>query len=36
MSIETVKTHIKKIFTKLEVKNRMEAVAVARNLKIIE
>jgi DNA-binding NarL/FixJ family response regulator len=36
LSIETVKTHIKKIFTKLEVKSRLEAVAVARNLKIIE
>lgn len=36
LSIETVKTHIKKIFSKLEVKNRLEAVAAARQRKIIE
>jgi DNA-binding NarL/FixJ family response regulator len=36
LSIETVKTHIKKIFSKLEVKSRLEAVAAARNRQIIE
>lgn len=36
LSIETVKTHIKKIFHKLEVKNRLEAVAVARSRKIMD
>lgn len=36
LSIETVKTHIKKIFSKLEVKNRLEAVVAARNRKVIE
>ncbi|MGE4544591.1 MAG: response regulator [Pedobacter sp.] len=36
LSIETVKTHIKKIFSKLEVKNRLEAVVAARQRKIIE
>lgn len=33
--IETIKTHIQRIFRKLDVKNRMEAVAVAREKKII-
>lgn len=36
LSIETVKTHIKKIFRKLEVRSRMEAVVAAREQKIIE
>lgn len=36
LSIETVKTHIKKIFSKLEVKNRLEAVVAARSRKIID
>jgi DNA-binding NarL/FixJ family response regulator len=36
LSIETVKTHIKKIFKKLQVKNRMAAVTAARERKMIE
>lgn len=36
LSIETVKTHIKKIFRKFEVKNRLEAVVAARTRKIID
>ncbi len=35
VSIETIKTHVQRIFRKLEVNNRMEAVAVAREQKII-
>lgn len=35
VSIETIKTHVQRIFRKLEVNNRMEAVAVARKQKII-
>ncbi len=35
LSIETVKTHISKIFRKLEVNNRMEAVMAARKRRII-
>lgn len=35
VSIETIKTHVQRIFRKLEVNNRMEAVAVARKEKII-
>ena len=36
LSIETVKTHIKNIFQKLEVKSRMEAVIVGRRRKLID
>ncbi|ABA88646.1 helix-turn-helix transcriptional response regulator, LuxR family [Syntrophotalea carbinolica DSM 2380] len=35
VSIETIKTHVQRIFKKLEVGNRMEAVAVARKKNII-
>jgi two-component system NarL family response regulator len=35
VSIETVKTHVQRIFKKLEVSNRMEAVAVARRRHIL-
>jgi len=35
VSIETIKTHVQRIFRKLEVNNRMEAVAIAREQKII-
>lgn len=35
VSIETIKTHVQRIFRKLEVNNRTEAVAVAREQKII-
>jgi two-component system NarL family response regulator len=35
VSIETVKTHMQRIFKKLEVGNRMEAVAVARKRHIL-
>lgn len=35
VSIETIKTHVQRIFKKLEVSNRMEAVAVARKKNII-
>jgi len=35
VSIETIKTHVQRIFKKLEVNNRMEAVAVARKKNII-
>ncbi len=35
VSIETIKTHVQRIFRKLEVNNRMEAVAVAREQKIL-
>jgi len=35
LSIETVKTHIRKIFDKFEVNNRMEAVVAARERRII-
>ena len=36
LSIETVKTHIKNIFQKLEVKSRMKAVIVGRRRKLID
>lgn len=35
VSIETVKTHVQRIFKKLGVGNRMEAVAAARERQII-
>ncbi len=35
VSIETIKTHVQRIFKKLEVNNRMEAVAVARKKHIL-
>lgn len=35
VSIETIKTHVQRIFKKLEVSNRMEAVAVARKKNIL-
>jgi len=35
VSIETIKTHVQRIFKKLEVNNRMEAVAVARKKNIL-
>lgn len=35
ISTETVKTHVKNIFKKLEVKNRVEAIMAARNKKIV-
>lgn len=36
LSVETVKTHMKSIFRKLEVKNRLEAVMKAKNIHVIE
>ncbi|MDD4457468.1 MAG: LuxR C-terminal-related transcriptional regulator [Syntrophotalea acetylenica] len=35
MSPETVKTHIKNIFKKLDVKSRLEAVIAAKERKLI-
>lgn len=35
VSIETIKTHVQRIFRKQEVNNRMEALTVARKQKII-
>jgi len=35
ISVETVKSHVKNIFKKLKVKNRMEAVSVARKYKLV-
>lgn len=36
LSVETVKTHMKSIFRKLEVRNRLEAVMKAKNIHVIE
>lgn len=36
LSVETVKTHMKSIFRKLEVKNRLEAAMKAKNIHLIE
>jgi LuxR family transcriptional regulator, maltose regulon positive regulatory protein len=35
LSINTVKTHVKSIFAKLEVESRSEAVARARTLRLL-
>jgi DNA-binding NarL/FixJ family response regulator len=35
ISVETVKTHIKNIFRKLKVKNRVDAIRISRKKKII-